>query len=242
MKMVALGEVVGQSGLMIDGDWVESKDQDRNGTVRLTQLADIGVGAFLDKSDRYMNGDTAKRLNCTFLKKHDLLVARMPDPIGRACIFPGSTQPCVTVVDVCIIRPDPRVADFRYLNWTINSSEFQTRVGRHIKGSTRQRISRTNLESIQIPLPPVDEQQRIAEILDQADDLRQKCVASMGMVEKLPQAMFDEMFGGQRTSRAGWPDVTLAEIVRQDDQINYGVVQPAANTNPVYPLYERQTS
>lgn len=195
MKMVELGSVIGLTGLMIDGDWVETKDQDPNGEVRLTQLADIGVGAFLDKSARFMNAAAAKRLNCTFLRRGDILVARMPDPIGRACIFPGRHQPCVTVVDVCIIRPDPSLADVRYLNWTINSSEFQAGLSRHIKGSTRQRISRKNLEVVAIPLPPLSEQQRIAAILSQADDLRRKRQRTLDRIGSLAEAIFTKTFG-----------------------------------------------
>src|SRR2546421_9201051 len=93
-------------GLFIDGDWVESKDQDPDGEVRLIQLADIGDGVFRDRSSRFLTRDKAKELGCTFLKPGDILVARMPDPLGRACIFPGVAQPAVTAVDICILRPN----------------------------------------------------------------------------------------------------------------------------------------
>lgn len=87
-------------GLFSDGDWVESKDQDPSGTVRLTQLADVGVGEFRDRSDRWLRTDQARDLRCTFLEPGDVLVARMPDPIGRACLAPRSIGTAVTVVDV----------------------------------------------------------------------------------------------------------------------------------------------
>lgn len=212
MKMIPLGSVIGRDGLMIDGDWVESKDQNPDGDVRLTQLADVGIGAFLDKSARYMDMAAAKRLNCTFLLKGDLLVARMPDPIGRACIFPGSDQPCVTVVDVCIVRPDPALADVRYLNRAINSQAFQDRLQQYVKGSTRQRISRKNLEVVEIPLPPVAEQKRIAAILDQADVLRQNRRASLEVLSSLPLAIFDETFGDPVLNTKGWSEISLGAI------------------------------
>jgi type I restriction enzyme, S subunit len=225
MKMAALGSVVGATGLMIDGDWVESKDQDPGGEVRLTQLADVGIGVFLDKSARYMNLATSKRLNCTFLEPNDLLVARMPDPIGRSCIFPGSDQRCVTVVDVCVIRPDPTVADYRYLNWAINSQEFQSRLGRHIKGSTRQRISRKNLELVEIPLPALTVQRQIAMILDQGDELRRKRRKSITITNQLPRSLFEEMFGAQRALHAKkWPEIRLsdvAQLINGDRSSNY---------------------
>ncbi len=72
MKVKKVGGDVGMkikdiaaSGIFADGDWVESKDQDANGNIRLIQLADIGDGYFINKSNRFMNKETANRLNCT---------------------------------------------------------------------------------------------------------------------------------------------------------------------------------
>src|SRR3954471_20871970 len=100
---LSLADLV-SDGLFVDGDWVESKDQDPNGDVRLIQLADVGDGTFRDRSNRFLTSNKARHLNCTSLVAGDVLVARMPDPLGRAAIFPGSNRPCVTVVDVCIVR------------------------------------------------------------------------------------------------------------------------------------------
>ncbi|ANO14592.1 hypothetical protein BAB77_12585 [Mycobacteroides abscessus] len=100
---VALADLL-SDGLFVDGDWVESKDQDPDGDVRLIQLADVGDGVFRDRSSRFLTSEKAKELRCTFLEPGDVLVARMPEPLGRACIFPGVGQPAVTAVDVCIIR------------------------------------------------------------------------------------------------------------------------------------------
>lgn len=105
----SIAEIAGPNGIVSDGDWVESKDQDPSGEVRLIQLADIGVGAFRDRSRRYMTAQAADRLRCTTLQAGDVLVARMPDPIGRACVFPGLNQRAVTAVDVMICRLDGTV-------------------------------------------------------------------------------------------------------------------------------------
>lgn len=81
-----IGELIGSAGVFVDGDWIETKDQDPNGEVRLIQLADIGDGTFLNRSHRFLTSATANRLGCTFLREGDLLVARMFDPLGRATI------------------------------------------------------------------------------------------------------------------------------------------------------------
>ena len=70
---------------LTDGDWIETKDQSEDGGVRLIQLADVGDRRFLDKSARFLTEETEKRLNCTRLEIGDVLIARLPNPIGRAC-------------------------------------------------------------------------------------------------------------------------------------------------------------
>jgi len=88
-RLSTIADLVGKEGVFVDGDWVESKDQDPNGDVRLIQLADIGDGIYRDKSARFLTNQKAIALNCTFLEQGDVLIARMPDPLGRTCIFPG---------------------------------------------------------------------------------------------------------------------------------------------------------
>jgi type I restriction enzyme, S subunit len=157
-KTKSLSEVVGD-GLFVDGDWVESKDQDPNGDVRLIQLADIGDGHFRNRSDRFLTNKKAMELGCTFLENGDLLVARMPDPLGRACVFPGDKKKSVTVVDVCVIRTTD--VNHRWLMHAINSPQFRADVESLQSGSTRKRISRKNLEKIELPVPSLPEQERI---------------------------------------------------------------------------------
>lgn len=154
-------ELVGSDGVFIDGDWVESKDQDPDGDVRLIQLADVGDGCYRDKSDRFMTKAKADELRCTFLQKGDVLIARMPDPLGRACIFPGDDKPSVTVVDVAIARSGNSEFDHRWLACFVNAHPFRAAISGLQAGSTRKRISRGNLGTIPLPVPPLKEQRRI---------------------------------------------------------------------------------
>lgn len=161
----ALAELL-KDGLFVDGDWVETKDQDPNGDVRLIQLADVGDGFFRNRSSRFLTMAKAKELRCTFLQPGDILVARMPEPLGRACIFPGVGQPAVTAVDVCIIRPNPVRAKADWLVKAINSPDFREAMQQFVRGTTRQRISRRNLGTLKIHIPTLDEQARLSRLVD----------------------------------------------------------------------------
>lgn len=162
---------------LTDGDWVESKDQDPGGPVRLTQLADVGVNEFRDRSDRFMNVATAQRLNCTYLQTGDVLIARLPSPIGRACIFPGLPQPAVTVVDVAVARFNDEVNP-QYVVHALNSSLVRDQVEAYGKGATRFRVATGHLRQVYLPVPPLAEQHRIVARVEEL----------MGLLDRLDAA------------------------------------------------------
>ncbi|MBM4263544.1 MAG: type I restriction endonuclease subunit S [Deltaproteobacteria bacterium] len=161
-----LGDLIGYDGVFCDGDWVESKDQDPAGDIRLIQLADVGDGKYRDRSSRFLTSAKASELRCTFLQSGDLLVARMPDPLGRVCSFPGDSKPCVTVVDVCILRVTDKVSS-RWLMHQLNTPQIRRLVSELQSGTTRKRISRVNLAKIAFPVPPFSEQEIIARTVDE---------------------------------------------------------------------------
>ena len=160
-------DLIAINGLFIDGDWIESKDQDPQGGVRLIQLADIGDGYYVNKSNRFLTREKAVELGCTFLKAGDVLIARMPDPLGRACIFPGDSKSAITVVDVCVVRGERDHFDNLWLMHFLNAPEFRDEIHSLQSGSTRKRISRGNLSTLSIPVPPRAEQTRIVAKLEE---------------------------------------------------------------------------
>jgi len=214
---ISLAEALASAPVFVDGDWVESKDQDADGDVRLIQLADVGDGVYVDKSKRFLTSSAATRLKCTFLEPGDVLIARMPDPLGRACIFPGDVKRAVTVVDVCVIRVDPKRMYAPWLVHCINSSTIRNQIAGYVTGTTRQRISRGNLGKIEIELPSLKEQRRIATILDQADVLRAKRREALAQLDSLTQSIFIEMFGEPTSNPKGWKACPFGELAENQD-------------------------
>jgi len=153
-------EIAGETGIFVDGDWIETKDQDANGAVRLIQLADIGPGDFRDKSDRHITVNKAEELHCTYLHKGDLLIARLGEPLCKACIFPLDGL-YITAVDVAVLRIGSKSVDPRYLMYFLNSPGFKAQLKEYESGTTRKRISRKNLDRIEIEFPSLPEQERI---------------------------------------------------------------------------------
>src|SRR5690625_4775012 len=204
-----------KGGLFTDGDWINSKDQDPDGEIRLIQLADIGDGVFINKSSRYINNATAKRLKCTFLKKGDVLVARMPDPLGRSCIFPlEGYQKYITAVDVCILRPDEEKVSNSYLSHMINSPFNRSEIERQSTGTTRKRITRKRLGNLEIPFPPLKTQEHIAGILDDAAALRDKTAQLLEEYTLLEKSVFQTMFGNPLKNELEFKYPKLKEVCK----------------------------
>jgi type I restriction enzyme, S subunit len=76
---------------------------------------------------------------------------------------------------------------------------------------TVKHLSTKTINQIPIPLPPLEEQRRIAAILDQAEELRAKRRAAIALLDQLPQAIFLEMFGDPATNPKGWPVGSLTD-------------------------------
>jgi type I restriction enzyme S subunit len=108
--------------------------------------------------------------------------------------------------------------------------EFQGR------GVTQQNISKSIVEKLEIPLPPLEEQRRIAAILDKADGVRRKRKEAIRLTEELLKSTFLEMFGDPVTNPKGWEVIGLGKI----SQIQGGLqVTPARKELPLEVPYLR---
>jgi len=196
-----------------DGNWIESKDQSTEG-IRLVQTGNIGFGYFKDKEDksRFISEETFHRLKCTEILPGDLLVSRLPDPVGKSCIIPEINSKMITGVDCTIIRPKDILAS-EFLCYYQMSNKYLKDVQLGVSGATRERISRKNLGLIEIPLPPLPEQQRIVSILDEA--FVSITVAKENAEQNLKNAkeLFDSYLQGVFEKKGdGWEEKTLKEI------------------------------
>jgi type I restriction enzyme S subunit len=220
-------EMIPRDGIFEDGDWIESKDQDQNGEVRLIQLADIGDGNFRNRSSRFLTLKRAQELNCTYLQYNDILVARMPDPIGRACLFPYKNKNSfVTAVDVAIIRLGNNRVDPKYLLHAINSPFIRQEIEKLQSGTTRKRISRRNLAIINFPLPPLPEQHRIVAKIEELFSSLDKGIESLKTAQQqlkiYRQAVLKWAFEGKLTNKnvkegelpLGWKVRMISEVAK----------------------------
>ncbi len=108
------------------------------------------------------------------------------------------------------VRAKRNVADLGYLAHVIASKKRElTKLG---TGSTFLAIRRDDLKGLQIPLPPLKEQKRIAAILDKADAIRRKRQQAIELADQFLRSVFLDMFGDPVTNPKGWLKKKISEI------------------------------
>lgn len=153
-----------KDSLIIDGDWIESNVIEASG-IRYLTTGNVGDGVFKEQGQGYISQETFNALNCTMVYADDLVFSRLNYPMGRSCIIPEKYERCVVAVDNVIFRPNKDVSK-RYLMYVSMCTGFQNENALIARGATMQRMSRSQLVRVFVPIPDKDAQQKIASFLD----------------------------------------------------------------------------
>jgi len=114
---------------------------------------------------------------------------------------------CLVDNNVMGFVPDTSIVDVSYVYHFLRSRDFYQYADKTAVPSLRK----TTLERLQIPLRPLDEQRRIAEVLDRAETLRRQRQSALDWLSMLVDVMFAELFQGA-LSAARWPIVRLGDV------------------------------
>lgn len=185
----------------MDGDWIESNDIATEG-IRYLTSGNIGAGVYKEQGEGFITEETFAKLDCMEVFPGDLLISRLNEPIARTCFIPTLGYRIVTCVDNVIYRPKPRQFDKRYMMYQLNSKPFWFNASLLSSGATMQRISRSKLGAIKVIVPPLREQQEIADYLDakcaEIDGLKAKLTKKRKTLTELRQSIISEVVTGKR--------------------------------------------
>ena len=225
MKRVPIAEVCSINP-RLSAALASQKDRE----VDFVPMANLGEDGRITLNGSRKLGEVLK--GYTYFENGDVLVAKITPCMenGKAAyvhnlshgIAFGSTE-------FHVLRPNPGVEP-RYLFYMVWTPYFRREAAQNMTGTAgQQRVPASFFERFEIPLPPLPEQKRIADILDRADAIRRKRGEAVGLCGRIPTGRFFELFGDPHANPHGWPTKQLKELVVADDKINYGVVQPGVD-------------
>ena len=179
------------STFISDGDWIESQDQSDYG-IRLIQTGNIGNGEYLDKPDKakYISEETYNKLHCTDVYPGDILISRLPDPIGRSCMVPQDIGRAITAVDCTILRVNRSNYNPHFFVYYTQTDLYRSKLSYFLTGTTRKRISRKNLEKIVVPLYSREHQDTIVKRLDKITHLISMRTRQLDKLDELVKSRF----------------------------------------------------
>ena len=103
--------------------------------------------------------------------------------------------------------------EVNFLKHYLKSDRVKRLIFKSDNGSSQPNLSASNVKKFPIPLPPLEQQKKIAAILDAADAYRQKTKALIAKYDELTQSLFLDMFGDPVTNPKGWRLSSLIEVV-----------------------------
>ena len=143
----------------------------------------------------------AEELSSHSFEPGDILVSKLGDDLGRACIAPKSLGPGIVSADVVRIRVDPAIADVEYVMLAINAPSSTLSLVGDIQGVTRPRVSLNDIRNLEIYLPSILEQKKLKErILNQLGiekQLKLKLTNSQKIGDDLRSSIFISAFTGR---------------------------------------------
>ncbi len=158
------------------------------------------------------------------LRKGDVLIATSSgslDVVGKAARIREDER--VAFGAFCrVLRPGGHV-DPAYFAHYFQTESYRAYVSSVAAGTNINNLKKDHLDEIAILLPPIEEQRRIAAVLDAADALRAKRRQALAKLDSLSEAIFIEMFGDPVTNPLGWRnDRVLAEVAEVRSGITKG--------------------
>jgi type I restriction enzyme, S subunit len=193
------------------------------------RMNNITTSGALDFSKKRRVPRTMPKLESFLLKSGDVLfnATNSPDLVGKSGFFPGHKEPAVFSNHFLRLRPDPAKLDGRFLaRWLhlqFQRGRFRAMCRQWVNQAT---VNRDSLLALRLPLPPLVEQRRIADILDKAEALRAKRCAALAKLDSLTRALFLDLVAN-RTKQ--FPSAKLLAVCEDDAPITYGILQPGPN-------------
>ncbi|MBE9246683.1 restriction endonuclease subunit S [Microcystis aeruginosa LEGE 00239] len=171
------------------------------------------------------------------LAEGDIVFARTGATTGKSYLIRHCPQNSIFASYLIRVRPSKDV-DSGYLSRFFQTSSYWRQINLNTSGTAQGGVNATKLKTLLVPLPPLEEQRKIAAILDKADGVRRKRKEAIRLTEELLRSTFLEMFGDPVTNPKGWETHKLKEFTKRP--ITYGILKPGPHVSEGIPMLRIQ--
>ena len=196
----------------VSGEWGEDGGEIQ--VLRTTNFTNDGV---IDYSQVVLRSIDQKKVESKRLKPGDIIIEKSggspKQPVGRVVFF-DSQELFLCNNFTSVLRPKVESVYPKYLLYILFSNHqfgFTGGFQNKTTGIINLKLTRY-IDETKIPLPPLEQQKKIATILDTADAYRQKTKALIDKYDELTQSLFLDMFGDPVTNPKGWEKVSLNQL------------------------------
>lgn len=205
------------SGYAFKSEWFGT------GNDKVIRIGDLQEGSIQTESALTVDAAHYKISDNFKIQNKDILMALSGATVGKIAVASDGDVGAYINQRVAIIRAkDEITAD--YLKFFF-SGEFLDDLLKNAGGAAQPNLSPKQLLLMEIPFPPLVEQRRIASILYQADELRQKRQQAIEKLDQLLQATFIDMFGDPVSNPKGWEIFKSKSLFQDPPRI--GTTTPA---------------
>jgi type I restriction enzyme S subunit len=200
-ERVLLDSVVSNKKDFVDGPFgsnLKVSDQTVEG-VRLIQINNIGVGEFRNTKKKYTSEEKYLSIIKHSVQPNDVVVAKMGDPLGRACLVPKFIDKGLVVADCMRIRVASNKFSEHFVMYFLNSLDAKNQINNLSHGSTRVRINLSMLKQLKIPSPSLELQNQFAVRIEKIEQQKQQAQANLEKSNDLFNALLQKAFTGKLT-------------------------------------------
>ncbi len=152
---------------------------------------------------KYITEETHNKIQRYTISKDDVYIS-IAGSIGIVGKIPSSLDGAnLTENAAKLVIKDGQLLDQNFLIWFL-TTQGQDQIQSKKKATSQPKLALFRIEEIELPLPPLKEQKRIAAILDKADAIRQKRVQAIELADEFLRSVFLDMFGDPVTNPKGW--------------------------------------
>ena len=194
-----------------------------NEGVRIIRISNVQKGYIEDNAPAFYPSEDINTSKYQ-LFEGDLLLS-LTGNVGRVGILEKQFMPAALNQRVACIRiKDSDILYKPFLFNFLNSDFFEEDCIHSSNGVAQKNMSTEWLKDYKIPLPPLDEQRKIAAVLDKVSDLIAKRRQQLDKLDEMVKARFVEMFGTFPANKNAWPVGTIRDVIQE---ARYGSSRPS---------------